>query len=98
MLWQGWTKLVCFTNQEQYISSDTYTLDKIQSDMDRTHEAYSLTALNSSLTNLLPQMSYLGNINLQYYNEIKFSSGAVKLVSSIYSHKVKFWVSQILVA
>jgi hypothetical protein len=46
----------------------------------------------------MPQMLYLGNINLQYYSEIKFSSEAIKLVSSIYSHKVKFWFSQTLFA
>lgn len=43
-------------------------------------------------------MSYWGSINLQSYNEIKFSSQAVKLVSSAYGHKVKFWLSKILTA
>jgi hypothetical protein len=36
-------------------------------------------------------MPYVGNFNLESYNKIK-------LAQNIYSHKVKFWLSQILAA
>jgi hypothetical protein len=51
--------------------------------MDRTHETYRLTALTSSLTNLMPQMPYVGNFNSQSYNKIKSAQ-------NLSSHKFKF--------
>jgi len=50
-----------------------------------------LLHLTSSLTNLMPQMPYLGNFNLHTYNKIK-------LAQNTYSHKVKFRLSRILAA